>query len=132
MQNISKAGRTILKQIQHGDVTAAEFTGGKARALAALKRGKLIVVKAVEVDGLQLSKAGEELLSGKVGGGARGSRSADTTEHRDGSKASKAVRIIAKNVEKMARGALIKKLVKECGLTENSASTYIYNYGKQH
>lgn len=132
--NVSKAGREILKQIANGNATADQFTGGQARAVAALRRGKLITVKAVKVDGLALSDAGKELLSGKSEGGSRrGRRSSAATEgHRDGSKASQAAKIIARFGEKLARGDLIKKLVKEVGLTENSASTYIYNYGKNH
>lgn len=129
MQNVSKAGQEILKQIRRGDVTTAEFTGGRARALAALKRGKLVVIKPVEVDGLVLSKQGEQLLSGKSDSG---SRSASAEGHRDGSKAAQATKIIAKWSGKLKRGELIAKLVKQVGLTENSASTYIYNYGKQH
>lgn len=131
---ISKAGKEILSQIAAGNVTTDSFTGGRARALSALRRGRLVAVQPVKVEGLALTAAGEAILAGKSESDAgKGSprRSKAHGAHRSGSRASKAANMIEKfyNTGKLARGKMIQKLVDQADLTPASASTYIYKFG---
>lgn len=153
---VSSAAKEILKAVASGKTHPEELglRGGAARALGALKRGRLLSIKVEKVQKLELTPQGRAVLQGTeagksraVRGGRSGSRAAETTAtqrrvkaHADGqrgrrpdqnSKRAKAEGIIAKFQKALARKDLIQKLCKEVHLTPASASTYIYNAGKR-
>lgn len=133
MKTVSKAGKEILALVATGGTTMEDFKGGKARAVQALRRGKLISVTQMKIEGLELTPAGQALLEGKSETNGKSKAAASNGEpatHRRGSKASKAAKIIEQFHGKIARGKLIDKLVSRLELSPATASTYIYQHGK--
>lgn len=126
---LTKAGVAILSAIANGDTTTEDFSGSKARSLSALRKGRLVSVTPVKVEGLKLTDAGREVLEGsgapksaKIAHGRRNT----STGHRTGSTRSKAFKVIEQYHGKIARGELIEKLVSKFGTSPNTASTYIH------
>lgn len=127
---VSKVGQEILGMIAVGNVTTDDFTGARSRALSALRRGRLVAVRPVKVEGLALTPVGEAILAGKMEGSLPKHNKAHGV-HRAGSRANKAANMIEKfyTSGRLARGKMIQKLVDQVKLTPASASTYIYKFG---
>lgn len=130
---LTKTGVAILMSIANGNTTTEDFSGSKARSLSALRKGRLVSVTPIKVEGLKLTPAGQEILEGS-GSPAKSSKSNKiahgrrntSTGHRVGSTRSKAFKMIEQYSGKIARGALIEKLVAKFGTSPNTASTYIH------